>query len=349
MPDHILLVEPDYYSQFPPIGLLKISAFEKSQGNTTELVRKLGMPVKTPDKIYVTSLFTWAWRQVWHAIRQYKSLFPDTELWLGGLYASLLPDHARLSGVNNIYEGLHLEADDMMPDYSLVPEWEGSIVWSSRGCDNVCLYCAVPKLEGKLGGYKKSIKKFVYPGHTKLIFFDNNILSTYHWKEIFHEVIELNMETDFNQGLDARFLTDDCASLLSEMRLTLVRLAYDDPADRDYIKSAIELLGKYGISKRKILVYALFNYRETPNEFFERVKNIVEWGASCYPMRFQPCNTLEKDSYEAPQWTSEQLDLIAKARRVWGYGGAFPPHEGIIDKFSKSTNFDEAFSVWEKE
>jgi len=39
--------------------------------------------------------------------------------------------------------------------------------------------------------------------------------------------------------------------------------------------------------------------------------------------------------------------MVAKARRVLGYGGAFPPYEGLVKKFSKAKNFYEAFSLRE--
>ena len=106
MTQHILLVEPNYYSQFPPIGLLKLSTYEKQKGNTTELVRKLESPSKKPDKIYITSLFTWAWRPVWQSVRKYKALYPEAETHLGGIYTSILPEHAKMSGADYIHQGV---------------------------------------------------------------------------------------------------------------------------------------------------------------------------------------------------------------------------------------------------
>jgi len=346
MKKHVVLVEPNYYSKYPPIGLLKISSYEKSMSNTTELVRKLNFPKKRPDKIYVTSLFTWAWHPVWRAIRKYKAWFPDVEIWLGGLYASLLPEHAQLSGADKIYRGIFWEVENLLPDYSLVPKWNGSIVWASRGCNNKCTFCAVPKLEGDLKCEKSSIKKYIWKGHTKIIFFDNNILATKYWKDIFEELIELNMQVDFNEGLDARLLSDEACTLISKMKIPIIRLAYDMPPQRYYVKRAINLLHEKGISKRDILIYALFNFNESPDEYLERILEILEWGAVCYPMRFQPCVTLEKDSYVSPKWTQERLEMVQKARRVIGYGGTFPPYEGLINKFKKAKDFDEAFSLY---
>jgi DNA gyrase/topoisomerase IV subunit A len=66
-------------------------------------------------------------------------------------------------------------------------------------------------------------------------------------------------------------------------------------------------------------------------------------------MRFQPLNTLDKDSYISPGWSHEELDLVAQARRVIGFGGAFPPYEGLTKKFLDARNFEEAFGLWPRE
>jgi len=343
MTDNILLVEPDYYSNFPPIGLLKLSSIEKKNGNTTELVRKNYSPLKTPTKIYVTSLFTWAWKEVWRSVNYYKSQFPDAPIYLGGLYATLIPDHARLSGADHLVQGLNIEAENVMPDYEIVPEWDGSIIFASRGCINNCLYCAVPKIEGKICLEKNSIKDYVYKKHTKIYFFDNNILAMKYWENIFDEIIDIGKEVDFNQGIEARLITDKVAKLLCEMKIKYIRLAYDRPEEKKYVEKAINLLGTYNFSKRDIFVYTLFNFNESPDDFFIRVRDILNWGATCYPMRFQPVYALEKDQYISPKWNDEKLDRMAAVRRIYGHGGAFPPFNKLIEKLNSSKSFDEGF------
>ena len=282
---------------------------------------------------------------VWRSVRHFKAKYPDAEIQLGGIYASILPKHAKLSGADLVHVGVIPETENLVPDYDLVPEWDGSIIHASRGCNNSCLYCAVPYIEGKLSSERNSIKKFVWPGHSKIIFFDNNIFASCYWKDIFREVIELDKEVDFNQGLEARLITDEAAQLLSQMKIPLVRLAYDTPDQKNHVKKAIVKLQKYGISKRNISVYALFNYTETPDEFFERVRDILNWGAVCYPMQFQPCETLKKNSYISIKWTKKQVNMVASARRVIGYGGAFPPYQALIDKWNKCNDFEEAFTL----
>ena len=62
-------------------------------------------------------------------------------------------------------------------------------------------------------------------------------------------------------------------------------------------------------------------------------------------MRFEPLCTLEKGQYVGPRWTREQLQIVQLARRVIGYAGAFPPYEGLLNKFNQSSIFDDAFDL----
>jgi hypothetical protein len=340
----VLLVEPKYYSQYPPLGLLKISAFHKSLKDTTQLVRGL-QKVDKPDVVYITSLFTWAWKPVHEAVRFYKGLFPDVEVWLGGLYVSLLPEHAALSGADRIYGGIFRKAEDLMPDYDLVPEWDGSMIFASRGCVNSCGFCAVPKLEGPLNSIKHSIKHLVWPKHSRIIFFDNNILASPSWRTVFDELEEMGLKVDFNQGLDPALITDEVADRLSKLKIHLIRLGYDIKSEGSIVKKAIERLNAAGIHGRRILVYALYNYVDDPESFFERVREILMWGAVCYPMRFEPLDGLEKNRHIASKWDAQRLEMVQKARRVLGCRGAFPPYEGLVKKFENARYFDQAFGL----
>lgn len=349
----MLLVEPSYYTKYPPLGLLKLASYQKGLGNTTELVHGVVFNVKeVPDMIYVTSLFTWSWRQVWEAIQHYSSLFPESQLWLGGLYASLMPEHAALSGIDpkHIFRGIFHEAEDLLPDYSLVPLWNkrvgASIIFASRGCVRKCTFCAVPRIEGKLNSEKESIRHLIWPGHKRVILFDNNFFASPCWETVLDEIEELNLSVDFNQGLDARLVSDKVAKRISRLKIDpCIRFSYDDRNMGPSLNKAIKVLESFGVNPRKILVYALYNFTDTPQDLFERIKDTLKLGAVSYPMRYQPTNTLTKNAYVAPKWDKTRLEAVQKARRVIGSGGAFLPYEGMLKvKVEGCNTFDEAFS-----
>ena len=122
-------------------------------------------------------------------------------------------------------------------------------------------------------------------------------------------------------------------------------MAFDYIGIRPWVEKAIQRLKDHGIKGRRIVFYSLHNYVDDPENFFERVRDLLLWGVVVYPMRYEPLCTLQKGKYVAPAWTSEQLSMVAQARRVMGYGGAFPPYKGLVEKFARAKSFDDAFGL----
>lgn len=347
---NILLVEPSkskvYHSPYPPLGLLKIAAFHKQRKNNVKLVQGKNHNGFSPDTIYITSLFTYAFEPVHDVIDYYCNTYKKSKIIVGGIYATLCSDHLEHAFKDRIeiFVGLNEEFDDILPDYSLVPQFKTSLIFSSRGCIRKCPFCSVSTLEPEFKA-KKSIMHLIYPGHKKVILWDNNILASPYWENIFKELHQMNLEVDFNQGLDARILNEAIANRLTMLKLPIVRLAYDSDQIRDNIKKSIEMLKRYGVRGRNILVYCLYNHSGTPNDFFYRIRDVLEWGAVAYPMRYEPLKPMKKNSYVSEEWTATELEIVADARRVLGYGGAFPPYDGLRKKFLNAKCFDDAFKL----
>lgn len=232
-----------------------------------------------------------------------------------------------------------------MPAYELIPEWDGSIIFASRGCIRKCPYCAVPIIEGEICNLKYSIKNLIYPGHTNIIFWDNNILSAPNWRPIFDELIDLQKKVDFNQGLDARLITDEVSKKLAKIKIPIIRIAYDQRNIGKFVFRAIERMAAAGINKRKILCYVMYNFNDDPEDFLERVRDLLNWGVVAYPMRYQPIlelpYALEKNSYIAPKWNKKQLEIVARLRRVVGCVGTFPPYRALVERVNQVKSLEE--------
>ncbi len=346
----VLLTEPQkshkYHTPYPPLSLLKLATFHRQRGDPVRLVNGVSDNGFEPDIIYITSLFTYAWEPVHEVIKFYSLKYRKAKVIVGGIYASLCSEHLKQTFGDRIeiHKGLVPEIEGLLPDYSLIPEWKVSIIFSSRGCVRKCPFCSVPQLEPKFEA-KKSVKHLIYPGHKKVILWDNNILASPYWRNIFDELEGSGLEVDFNQGLDARLLTEETALRLKRLRIPIVRLAYDSKGIKKSLSRAINLLKDVGISGKRIVVYCLYGYLDMPEDFLERIRDLLSWGVVTYPMRYQPLEPCNKDSYISSNWTNEQLEMIAKARRVIGYGGAFPPYDGLKGKLTKATSFEQAFSL----
>ena len=257
-----------------------------------------------------------------------------------------MEEHTALSGADEIHRGLVEEAEELLPDYSLVPSWRQSIVFSHRGCVNRCPYCAVPIMEPTKGEIRvKSIRHLVAPGHKKVILWDNNLLGASNWRDLIAELKQIGLPVDFNQGLDARRITEEVAQEFKGLRIDPIRMAYDVATERKALSRAIPALERAGFKLRNMIVYVLYNFHDSPEDFLDRLCDLIEWGVVAYPMRFEPLDSLKKDQHIGSKWTTEQLEMIAKARRVIGYGGAFPPHDGLRKKFLEARNFEDAFTL----
>jgi hypothetical protein len=106
--------------------------------------------IEKPDKIFVASIMTFHYRGVHETIAFCKKIYPDVEVTVGGIYASLCPEHARGSLADHVFVGEIPEANVMKPDMSLlqhIPEY--AVLKTRWGCPNKCSYCAVHQLEGR--------------------------------------------------------------------------------------------------------------------------------------------------------------------------------------------------------
>ena len=355
-----LLVEPSYYSRYPPLGLMKLAAYGRSMDDEIRYVRGFdSVDGFVPKRIEITSLFTYAWKPVHSAIEYYHGLFPDAEISVGGIYASLLPENIRLRyPYVRVNVGLHPRAEKHMPDYDILEQvekwkgWNASIIFTSRGCVNRCPFCMVPVLEGGMKSVLSDPMSQVHPSHKRIILWDNNFLALPDWKEKMRSMSKSGLWVDFNQGLDARQMTVEKAEALSELKIKEIRMAYDGEHERVAAHRAADLLEDAGFRRRNISFYTLYNFYDsktgqfdTPESFYNRVKDILKMGCVSYPMRFVPFNTLSKNGFVSPMWSESQLEAVAKARRVIGFGGAFPPYKALVDKIVNAEHFDEAFRL----
>lgn len=181
-----------------------------------------------------------------------------------------------------------------------------SATFTSRGCVRHCSFCAVPRIEGDL------VELDDWP--VRPIVCDNNLLacSVVHFDKVIDKLKPLT-EIDFNQGLDARLLTDHHAKRLSELNC-IVRLAWDAMPTESLFTSAYERLRKVGIPKSRIRVYVMIGYRDTPADALYRLETVRGLGLYPNPMRYNPLDTMKRDSYVGENWTD---NLLRQYMRYW--------------------------------
>jgi hypothetical protein len=75
------------------------------------------------------------------------------------------------------------------------------------------------------------------------------------------------------------------------------------------------------------------------------VSDVLDWGAVVYPMRYEPLDALERWKFIAKHWEATQLETVEDFRRIYGYGGTFPPYHWLVERFRKASSFYEAFKL----
>ena len=313
---NILLVEPAYKVKFPSTGLMRISSYHKEKGDSVEYVRGANMFVEKPDRIYVTSIFTYDFQEVKDAVQFYRMRFPKAELWLGGIAATLIPEYFENLGVGYLHKGLYEPAENFVPDYSLHPWLRTTVLLTQRGCIRRCEFCCVRLHDGpfkKINDFEKHIiKEFL-----KISCWDNQFLAHPDFEKVVSILAKYNKEIDFNQSLDIRLLTEPKANLLKKLNIYPLRFSFDDISYKDDFLRGVEICKKTGLSgmtvthngkrlKQEVRVDVLYNFRDTPEDFYERMHLILQAGACPYPMRYKPITQPDKE-WMSPHWSKEEL------------------------------------------
>ena len=97
---------------------------------------------------------------------------------------------------------------------------------------------------------------------------------------------------DFNQGIDARLITDENMAKLAEIPIRPVRIAFDHWSLRKKYEEAVRTAVRYGHTN--LSNYILYNFEDDPIELYRRLKLNVdlcqELGANIYsfPMKYHP-------------------------------------------------------------
>jgi hypothetical protein len=254
-----------------------------------------------------------------------------------------MPEHLTGLGVE-VHTGQCGDLDNVRLDYSICPQWNWSLVSTSRGCIRKCSFCAVRYLEPKFECLP-TIRDQIGNGHTGIVVWDNNFLASPHKNTILSEIVQSRKEVDFCQGLDIRLVDDAFLYQAGRLKFQMLRFAYDICGLKQTVAQQVGNLVATGIRPRDIFFYVLYNFRDSPDLFLEKVQDILDLGCVAYPMRYEPLNSLERGSHIGRNWNVRTLDMVNRLRRVLGSHGALPPYERLRKKICGASRFDIAFAL----
>lgn len=271
---NIGLIDVDGHN-FPNLALMKIARHHKNQGDVVEWYN----PFDHFDKVYMSKVFTYT---------------PD--------YGYYINAPVEKGGTGySLTKNLPDEIDLLQPDYSIYPNIDPKTAYGflTRGCPNKCKWCIVPRKEGDVRPYM-DVDDIAIEGRTNLILMDNNILASDYGLQQIEKIIKLGLRVDFNQGLDARLITEDIAKMLAQVKwIDYIRLACDKKGQIPHILKAHELLEKYGY-KREIFCYFLIDDWDDVNERLNALRK-YKW----FLPHGQPYRDFGNSKQIIPQWQKD--------------------------------------------
>ena len=266
-----MLVKVD--GKMPNLAYLKISSYYKARGD------QVGFDVSNPDIAYLSCVFSKNAHQTIGRAAMLKAQYPDIEVKMGGPGFGIptsLPD----------------EIEHRMPDYSLYPEIDYSLGFTTRGCIRNCPFCIVPQIEGSFRE-NAQISEFHNPEFDKLVLWDNNLLASKKLYEKLDYIKNRNLKVSFNQGLDARLVTEKMASELAEVKSYNLHFtkpfyyfSWDLIEDEENVLRGLRRMIDAGVPARCLMVYVLVGFNSTHEQDYYRFQKLRELGADSFIMKY---------------------------------------------------------------
>jgi hypothetical protein len=277
----VLLLQLD--GKIPNIALMRLAAHHR--GDDVELRHIARADQVTPrlwdkryDRVYASLIF----ERTRPVAERLRAEYPD--IIMGGTGWDLTTTLEDI-GVTTVEQ-----------DYTLYPRWRQSIGFTQRGCRLKCDFCVVPKKEGSVRSVQ-TIKDIWRgePWPREIILLDNDFFGQGDWPVRVQELRDGQFKVSFNQGINARFLTEESALAIAsldyrddQMKTKRIYTAWDNQRDEARLFRGLNLLVRHGVKPDHIMVYVLIGYwpGETMADREYRRRKLREFGCRPYPMPF---------------------------------------------------------------
>ncbi len=282
---HVGLIDVD--SKIPNLALMKLSAWHKERGDSTELLtpddvfKGQNLFIK-PDKLYAAVVF-----------RENRRIGLRLA-WLG----------ADVGGTGWwLFKSLPSEIEKIRPDYDLYGIDYG-MGFLSRGCIRNCQFCVVPRKEGAIRDVAWP-DEIANPKSKELILLDNNFLASPLWREKSQQIIDRGYKVDFTQGMDIRLVDQEKAEYLATMKhRKRIHFAFDHIGLETEVRAGIELLLKAGIHHDRLSFYILVNFNSTFEQDLKRIAILDEYGVNAFVMIYNKAGASQKIKHLA-RWCNK--------------------------------------------
>lgn len=278
-------------TDFPNLVLMKLSSWYKAKGHETVLLHPA-------DVINGQNLFGECDEMIGACVFDWNQHTCDLLEKCG----------VNIGGVGSKYKEKVLteEQEHSFPDYSLYGITEKSFGFLTRGCPRHCPFCVVGDKEGLVSRKVANLDEF-WNGQKEIQILDPNILACDQHMELLQQLAESGAWVEFNQGLDARMLTEENIEMLKMIKIKRIHFAWDNPKDKKVPKALEMFADRWGVKPgdHRIVVYVLTNYWSDLESDLMRVYWLKGHGFSPYVMIFDKQNA-SKQIRHLQRWVNNR-------------------------------------------
>lgn len=254
----------------------------------------------------ISVVFTWHLPEV----LKYAQMMRHRQVRIGGPAVALMPQFLLDCGAQ------------LGGDYpGVLQKFNPFATRTSVGCIRMCKFCSVPIIEGLPVLQKTGKRQAELDDWLDLpVIADNNLLanSVEHFDRVCDRLEKWEW-CDFNQGTDARLLTEHHAERIARLKRPIVRLALDSMSYVESWDRALELLIRAGVAKRNIRTYALIAFGTSPDESWKVCEYIESRGIKVLPQWFHDLDALEHNIVTERQESLGWNDYERRRLMQWFY------------------------------
>ena len=289
--------------KLPNLALMAISAYHRKRGDDIYFTRQVERGLFEPEygAVYGSCIFQFA-RERAERLRAY---FPNAIIGGTGMHAAEDPEIVQIRKAGGVAK--QLMVSDIVGDepheldYSIYPDFTGSIGFTQRGCRLRCGFCVVPWKEGKnqpVGTINQIWRGPGYPKNIHLL--DNDFFGQANWRARVQEIRDGGFRVCLNQGINVRLINDEAAEALSTIEYRddgfkerRLYTAWDNLKDERIFFDGVDRLERFGVPAKHIMAFMLVGYdkEETWERIWHRFNRMVARDIKPYPMVFDKSRT----------------------------------------------------------
>ena len=322
-----MLVNPAQETATPPLDLLKLSTFLRNRGYVSELQRGGLKKISVePCAVVLTSVFSWEIPDLREALSQVRRFWPLAKTILSGVLPRKFGDIVQSDfGVRVLDQASEVLLDEEAPDYGLTPDWDASILITSKGvCPREYSHCETAAAGKGVTRLITNWRVQLNPKLPRVEVWDNTLMLTprYHFVRVAQALGDTEKPVDLVCGLTPNGVEETelhwRIRQLARVRLTPARLECNTEQELNRFCRLLAHTRSVFTNTTEYRAFAVVNGTEGPAKAKERIQRMQAEGVEVDVVRYTPHHWEHRQTYVNREmgWTDEDLILFHQSRAL---------------------------------